>query len=179
MIQVGAEDTEAQSSMRDLTELHERLSYHIGAIVSVEIDRDRERRLKSSTKGIGSFVYSENGTPLGSRTVTSGRLERVKLTEGIPGQSTFGYCFEGDTAIREDISLADSSVKVLLDGVWKIIHEPEAWRVADQEESAAAELKRLAITPLSQWTEDERRRHGQPSLLETYLKRDSETSWSE
>lgn len=166
MIQVGAADLEANSIVKDFAELHERLSYHIGAIISIERDRDREKRSGDGVRQLpDGYLYDHDARPVAKRTVTSGRLERVKLTEGTPGKLDFGYCFEGDSALREDLSLEIVRVKVLLDGVWKTVHEPEAWRKAEQEESAAAELRRLAITPLSQWTEEERSRHGQPSAL--------------
>jgi len=165
MIQVGTADQSSGSSLETIVELHEQLSFHIGAIISLEIDLQRERRLKEKISDIQGQIYGANGGLIAKRTVTTGRLERVKLTEGKPGSLSFGYCFEGDSAIREDLYLDSARVKVLLDGSWKLIHEPESWRAAEEEDATAAELKRLAITPLSQWTEDERQRYGKPSAL--------------
>jgi len=144
MIQVGTEKRDPNSFVGSVVELHERLSYHIGAVVSIELDPGKEDRLGR----VEAFPDK--------RTVTVGRLERVKLTEGRLNRLTFGYCFEGDSAIREDFLFGSSRVKVLLDGQWKLIHEPEEWWKESQEQ----ELKRLEITPKSQWTMDERSRHG-------------------
>lgn len=157
MLNLSNEQRDPSTFVKDNMELHERLSLYIGSVISVELDRNRELRVTGPVSDIRGTLYGSNGQLVSSRTVTAGKLERVKLTEGKPGQAAFGYCFEGDSAIREDIRLESSRIRVLAHGSWATIHEPEAWWRAEQEQEKA----RLDITPRSQWTEEDRQRHGQ------------------
>lgn len=156
MIQVGIQKRDPSSFVENILELHERLGRHIGSVFSIEVDPDQEERIRPT-------YTSTNTAPPAKRTVTIGKLERVKLSEGRPGRIGFSYCFEGDSVLREDLQLSTSRVKVLLSGEWKVLHEPEAWWEEDQKREEEALAKRLAVTPKSQWTEEERLRMGEPS----------------
>lgn len=156
MLNLSSEQRDPSTFAKDLVELHGRLSLYIGAVISVELDPHRKFRLSADALEVSGHLYGRNGAPVTSRTVTAGKLERVKLKEGKPGQVTFGYCFEGDSALREDIGLDSSRIRVLSHGSWATVHEPEAWWKADQEKEKA----RLDITPRSQWTAEDRELHG-------------------
>jgi len=161
MLNLSNEQRDPSTFVGSIQELHERLSFYIGAVISVELDSERNRRNEAGVRDLADgHLYDHRGHLLIKRTVTAGRLERVKLTEGEPGNFTLGYCFDGDSAIREDIELPSSRIRVLEHGSWATIHEPGAWWKEDQDKSKIEERKRLEITPKSQWTMDERSRHG-------------------